>query len=344
MQSLVFLVKVLKSLLWITRKNESDVVDLYNSITPFVKIAINNKRSDALNFGYWTQNTHDPLKAQEEMCRIVAELADLNSGKRLIVADVGSGFSAPALQWKLKYNNYLDVICVDINCKQLSTAATMPAGTVTTGTTGISTNDYCKARVGMDVDNGVTNASILLSVTKFISFVNATATTLPFRDQCVDRIIALESAQHFKPLQNFFSESKRILKTDGLFIVAIPIINSNLAGYSSFVQFLKLGILYFSWASEHYSLKNIKSTLLSNDFKTEDVHYIGHSVYEPVVDYYIKNRRLLKQTIIRGMRLSCIHRMLFEFVEYMVYRSALKMRYLSRKGMIDYVLVTATRK
>jgi hypothetical protein len=92
------------------------------------------------------------------MCRIVEELADLNSGKRLIVADVGSGFSAPALQWKLKYNNYLDVICLDINCKQLSTAAMMPAGKVTTG---ISTNDYCKARVGMDGDNGVTIASIL---------------------------------------------------------------------------------------------------------------------------------------------------------------------------------------
>jgi ubiquinone/menaquinone biosynthesis C-methylase UbiE len=341
MQSLVFLVKVLKSLLWITRRNESDIVDLYNSITPFVKIAINNKRSDALNFGYWTQNTPDPLKAQEEMCRIVAELADLNSGKRLIVADVGSGFSAPALQWKLKYNNYLDVICVDINFKQLSTVATMPAGTVTRG---ISTNDYCKARVRMDGDDGVTNASILLSVTKFISFVNATATTLPFADQCIDRIIALESAQHFKPLQNFFSESKRILKTDGLFVVAIPIINSNLAGNSSFVQFLKLGILYFSWASEHYSLKYIKSALLSNDFNMEDVHYIGHSIYEPVVDYYIKNRRLLKQTIIRGTRLSSIHRMLFEFVEYMVYRSALKMRYLSGKGMIDYVLVKATKK
>jgi cyclopropane fatty-acyl-phospholipid synthase-like methyltransferase len=124
--------------------------------------------------------------------------------------------------------------------------------------------------------------------------------TLPFREHCVDRIIALESAQHFKPLQNFFRESKRILKTDGLLIVVIPIINSNLARYSSFVQFLKLGILYFSWAAEHYSLKDITSALLSNDFKTEDVHYIGHSIYEPVLDYYIKNRRLLKQTIIRG--------------------------------------------
>ena len=32
--------------------------------------------------------------------------------------------------------------------------------------------------------------------------------TLPFADNCVDRIVALESALHFKSLSQFFKESK----------------------------------------------------------------------------------------------------------------------------------------
>ncbi|GBL42160.1 hypothetical protein EMGBD3_15280, partial [Nitrosarchaeum sp.] len=37
------------------------------------------------------------------------------------------------------------------------------------------------------------------------------STKLPFSDNSVDRVLALESSQHFKPLKDFISESKRIL-------------------------------------------------------------------------------------------------------------------------------------
>ena len=37
-----------------------------------------------------------------------------------------------------------------------------------------------------------------------LSLVNATATTLPFADGCVDRIVALESAAAFQATTEFF--------------------------------------------------------------------------------------------------------------------------------------------
>ena len=62
-----------------------------------------------------------------------------------------------------------------------------------------------------------------------ISLVNATATIFPFANNCVDRINALESAQHFKSLSQFFRESKRVPKPGGLIVVGIPIIGSNIS-------------------------------------------------------------------------------------------------------------------
>ena len=78
--------------------------------------------------------------------------------------------------------------------------------------------------------------------------INSTARLLPFLDSSLDRVIALESAQHFNPIGDFISESNRVLKENGILALAIPtaIDNSSLSN---------LGILKFTWSSEHYSEK-----------------------------------------------------------------------------------------
>lgn len=109
--------------------------------------------------------------------------------------------------------------------------------------------------------------------------------------------------------------------------------------WSPFInQFRKLGILYFSWASEHYTLDSIESSLKSEGIKIEDIQHIGHYVYEPLANYYIQNRKLLKKTIKDNLS-SYVQVMLFEIVENIIYRSALKMKNLSQKAIIDYVLI-----
>jgi len=164
---------------------------------------------------------------------------------------------------------------------------------------------------------------------------------LPFTNNCVDRIIALESAQHFKPLCKFLSESKRVLKPGGLIVIALPVIGPKLSHHPSLLQFAKLGILYFTWASEHYSLEKIKSEIKTEGFEMQDIQHIGHYVYEPCADYYIQNRSELKKRL-KTKAFSHARSLLVEFVERIIYFSALKMKDLSQKKIIDYVLIKAT--
>jgi SAM-dependent methyltransferase len=333
-QRLVFLLNALKSLLWILRHNELDVIKLYNSITPFVQVAT-GENNNMLNFGYWTQKTNSPLKAQEDLSTLVGKFADFQSAERVV--DVGSGFSAPAIHWKLTYD-FLDVLCVDINPQQLYTARRIlipPRRTKITTTSDDSTSIA-------DVEARRQTTAVLGG--DVISLVNATATKLPFIDGCVDRIVALESAQHFNQPEYFFRESKRILNPAGLMVIAIPIIDSNnMNGTSSLIQqFRNLGILYFSWASEHHTIENIKSSITSEGLNIEHIKCIGQHVYEPLTNYYIHNRKLLKRTVRKSLA-SYTQVILFEIVENIVYRSALKMKDLSKKGIIDYVLVRAVK-
>jgi SAM-dependent methyltransferase len=343
-----FSLKTLQSLLWIIRHNEIDTINLYNSITPFVQVATGGN-SNMLNFGYWSQNKKildmNPLHAQRELSALIGKFGDFQSSHRVL--DIGSGFSAPATQWKSIYN-FLDIICVNINSQQLSTAAKTLVPSITTTAMFHTINTDIDGSVISTSTANVKGRPMATSAMcgDILSLVNATATTLPFADGCVDRIVALESAQHFKPLQNFFKESARILKPKGLLIIAIPVImgspGSKINKGSFIQQFRKLGILYFSWASERYTLDNVNSSLRSEGLAIKDIQHIGNNVYEPLADYYILNRKLLKKTINDNLS-SRTQIIAFKIIENIIYRSALKMKSLSQKGIIDYILIKCTK-
>jgi ubiquinone/menaquinone biosynthesis C-methylase UbiE len=153
---------------------------------------------------------------------LVGKFADLQSAKKVI--DIGSGFCAPAMLWKSMYNN-LDIICVDINLKQLTTALQK----ITLPTTSTIAKDDKFYMINKNVEQ-----------TKSVSLVNAAATRLPFADNYVDTIVALESPQHFKPLSGFLEECRRVLKPAGLLVVAIPVLGQNLSNESIILQLAKL--------------------------------------------------------------------------------------------------------
>lgn len=140
--------------------------------------------------------------------------------------------------------------------------------------------------------------------------------------------MALESAQHFKPLSEFVSESKRVLTDSGLLVIAIPITLGN----SSLKD---LGMLKFTWSSEHYSLDDVKNTLNSGGFEINHEKLIGNSVYDPLADYYLKNREELKKSILEKYP---------NYVENILYKSIIKMKTASEKGIIDYALLKCTLK
>lgn len=288
----------LQVFLWTFRRGERDVVNLYNSLSPLMQLATDN---NMLNFGYWKNNPVDPLGAQNELCKLIGKMADLDSAS--IVLDVGSGFSVPATYWKSQYKN-INITCININFQQLVLSTKL---------------------VGNNISDMKENSYALLQ-TDDVRFVNATSTSLPIANSSVDRIIALEAAQHFRPLNQFVRESKKALKNNGILIIAIPVtkIPSKLA------SFMKLGILSLTWASEHYSLDYVKSAIINEGFHIDEIQSIGPYVYDPLADYYMKNRKHLRERILKKYP---------SYLENILYRSLLKMKQVSQKGIIDYVLI-----
>jgi cyclopropane fatty-acyl-phospholipid synthase-like methyltransferase len=294
----MILINPLQVFLWTFRRKENDVVNLYNSLSSLMQLAADN---NMLNFGYWKNNPANPLGAQNELCKLVGEIADLDSARTVL--DVGSGFSAPATYWKSQYGN-INVTCINTNFQQLILSTKL---------------------VGNNISDMKDNSYTLLQ-TDDIRFVNATSTSLPISNNSIDRVIALESAQHFRPLSQFIRESNRVLKNNGVFIVAIPVTKIT----SKPASFMKLGILSLTWASEHYSLDYVKSTIINEGFHINEIQSIGTYVYDPLADYYIKNRTHLRERILKKYP---------SYLENILYKSLLKMKQASQKGIIDYVLI-----
>lgn len=273
--------------LWIFRRNENDVVNLYNTLSPVMQLATGG---NMLNFGYWEDDDLSPTMAQNRLCDITGSMAELDSAKSLL--DIGSGLSSPAMKWSTLYPN-VEISCVNTNYDQLHTAK---------------------------------NLLREKSLHYPIYGINSTSTMLPFVKNSVDRIIALESAQHFKPFSNFISESHRVLEKDGIFTFAIPVVKKNLS-------IKNLGILALTWSSEHYTQDFVISRT-ARKFKLVEKTEIGSDVFESLTNYYIKNRNILKNKILTQYP---------SYVENMLFKSLLKMKKASHEKLIDYLLIKSVK-
>jgi len=290
------------------RRHERDVINLYNSLSGLMQITTGG---NMLNFGYWDDKTKNPLQAQYALSTMIGEFASLQTARTLI--DVGSGYSAPALHWNSQYNS-LKTLCININFQQLRIA------------------DAVKSK-SQRIDHGIALVSLKSSRGDNIHHINATSTILPVRNNSVDRVIAFESAQHFKPLVRFIQESNRVLERSGLIVIALPVI-TNSSNLSSLPVFVKLGILSLTWASEHYQLESVKSMMKTQGFQIKDIEHIGSNVYGPLASYYIENREKLRKLIIKEYP---------KFLETILYRSLLDMKAAYHHGVIDYILLKAKK-
>ena len=277
----------LEILLWTFRRNENDVVNIYNTLSPAMQLATGG---NMLNFGLWDKSDMSAAKAQNRLCDVIAHLAELDSGKSLL--DVGSGLSSPAIRWTESYPD-IEIWCVNINYLQLQAA-----------------KNYLRKKKSSPA----------------ICEINATSTMLPFSKKSMERIVALESAQHFRPFENFISESSRVLKKDGILTFAIPVAKKNL-------NLINLGILTLTWASEHYS-KNFVIRMTSKKFDIVEKMEVGQDVYDPLVDYYVKNRRNIQKMLLKQYP---------SYVENILYKSLLKMKKASREKLIDYLIVKCVK-
>ena len=268
--------------LWTFRRNENDVVNLYNTLSPVMQLATGG---NMLNFGYWDNDDTSPIDAQNRLCNKIGQLTELDSVNSLL--DVGSGLSSPSIIWTRLHPN-IKILCLNINYNQLQLA------------------------------KKILNKNTLRST---IHVVNSTATKFPLLSNSMERIIALESAQHFKPFDNFISESHRVLKNNGIFTFAMPVTTKK--------SNMKLGILALTWSSEHYS-KDFVISKTCKKFKIIKKMQIGSDVFEPLADYYIKNRYVLRKNILAKYP---------SYVENVLFKSLLKMKKASHEKLIDYLVV-----
>jgi SAM-dependent methyltransferase len=292
----VKLINPIDALLWGIRRSQRDVINLYSSLSPLMSITTG---SDMLNFGYWSDGINNPIKAQENLCNIIGKLAELESAKTLL--DVGSGLSSPAMFWKNEYP-LLEIYCININYPHLIFA------------NKLKEQFFIQKNINQNFKSD-------------ISLFNSTAIKLPFNKESIDRIVALESAQHFKPFIEFIKDVKHVLKKEGIFIIAIPVITNLLSPIQNLV---KLGILSFTWASEHYVLNDILEMLSYENFKIIEILNIGPLVYTPLSEYYIKNRKILLKRITSEYG---------SLLEYILFKSLVKMNKLSKAKIIDYVII-----
>jgi len=258
-----------------------------------------------LNFGYWEGNVNNPVVAQSNLSTLVGKLADLGSSRTLI--DVGSGYGAPAVQWNSEYH-LGNIVCVNINSQQLVNAYKIAPNTI---------------------ENA--QASHIHFLRTNINYINSTSLYLPFATGTVDRIIALESAQHFKPFDKFITETYRILQPKGLLAIAMPV---TVSLDNVLKKLPKLGILNMTWSSEHYGLEYVKSTIRKCGFNIMNISTIGSQVYEPLALYYIQNRKELRQKIMS---------LYPSYIEKILFKSLVKMMTVSKKGLIEYIVLKAQK-
>ena len=272
--------------LWTFRRNENDVVNLYNTLSPVMQLATGG---NMLNFGYWHKDDLSPVEAQNRLCSEVGKLAELDSANSLL--DVGSGLSSPTITWATSYPN-INILCLNINYIQLQLG---------------------KKTVSKKISSPTVHG------------INSTATKFPLASNSMERIIALESAQHFKPFSNFISESYRVLKKDGILTFAIPVTKKK--------SNIKLGILALTWSSEHYTNDFVISKTCKK-FKIIKKIEIGSNVFEPLANYYIKNRHRIRKNIQTQYP---------SYVENVLFKSLLKMKKASHEKLIDYLLIKCVK-
>jgi cyclopropane fatty-acyl-phospholipid synthase-like methyltransferase len=318
----------LNPFLWAYRRNEHDINKLYNFFSDLMHITTNGY---FLNFGFWSDGIKTPIQAQRNLCSFIEESGDLHSAKTVL--DIGSGFSWPAIYWKSLFD-IPNIICVDINMSQLRS--------------GVSMIRNCQKEKIIfysliSTKESKTNLELLhYQNAKGIHSVNATSTKLPFANNSVDRIVALESAQHFRPLGKFFMECKRVLEINGVMVVAIPVIYNNRDQtdaknmFSNIIPlFIRLGILSFTWTSEHYGIDYVKALVAQAELQIKEIKLIGSCVYEPLSDYYIQNREKLRNVILESYP---------SYIEKILYKSVLKMKELSEERVIEYAIIKVTGK
>ena len=172
--------------------------------------------------------------------------------------------------------------------------------------------------IGVDINRRNLEEAVFLPCA-----VNAVSTRLPLAGGSVDRVMALESAQHFWPLSGFTVEAVRVLRPGGILCMAIPVVGPR-------YRIGRLGLLWLTWSSEHYAARAVRSSIVSAGLQVLHEEFVGDMVYRPLADYYLNNRDSISRRITSKYP---------RYVETLLHRSMQDMKRAAEKKVIEYMIV-----
>jgi ubiquinone/menaquinone biosynthesis C-methylase UbiE len=159
------------------------IFELVEDINPVYKNAFGTN----MHWGYWDNpklsliSCEEFVNASSRLNEVFLSFADFRSGETVI--DVGCGFGG-TIQSIDKKNKHLKIFGINIDRRQIERA-----------------------------ENSISPKS-----ENDIKFLLSDACNLPFDNESVDTILALESIFHIKDRELFFKEAKRVLKIGGKLI------------------------------------------------------------------------------------------------------------------------------
>ncbi|MEV4382494.1 methyltransferase domain-containing protein [Streptosporangium sp. NPDC049644] len=155
----------------------------YEIFPPSTWTALND-HSSYLNFGYWRSEADTLDDACQALAEKLADAAGFQEGDRIL--DAGFGYGDQDFMW-LERHNPAKIVGLNVTPTHVQIA-------------------QAKAR-----ERGLSDRLI---------FQEGSATAMTFEPSSFDRVVALESALHFRPREEFFRQAHHILRPGGVLATA----------------------------------------------------------------------------------------------------------------------------
>jgi microcystin synthetase protein McyJ len=246
------------------------------------------------NCGYW-EGVSSYNEACEKLARKVGEAAELN--RSTLTLDVGFGFGEQGIFWVRNFD-VCKIIGVNISKFQV---------------------EFAKKRAQTQ------------GLVDRLEYKLGDAVHLPLDDAAVDRVIAMQSAFQFNTREDFFKEAARVMKPNGIIVLADMILQEgHKRQFKLWSWFTRRRV---GWPDKNvYDTKEYKRILERTGFENIDITVITNKVF-PGMSQYIKRRY-------RGKRSEDI------FIDAEKAESSGEGKSLWRfhYGVDEYVIVKATKK
>ncbi|MDR1067362.1 MAG: methyltransferase domain-containing protein [Clostridiales bacterium] len=240
--------KALRSISYMTRKNDSPQ-QYYDHLEMDIVPALKGKNNARwMNVGYWkdARNYNDACR---DMAEIVSRTAEFKPGD--VALDVGCGCGEQDFYWA-SVNNGIQVTAIDISPKHIETA------------------NRRKDETGE----------------KRLRFTVGDASDMPFEDESFSKVCALDCAYHFDTREEFFKEAFRLLKSGGVLVVTDMLPKSRKSIDWLWQKTGRKSL--FIPESNMYGIEEYEKLLVKIGFSVVESRHIGDYVFTGLAKYFLK--------------------------------------------------------